>query len=129
MYTANTMATAVEAMEMSLPYSASTPADDPLKVTECKLAGDAVLNLLKMDLKPRDIMTKKASEHAITLVLVLGGSTNAVLHLIAMARAVNIDVSLYVMEDLQRYGGVRSISYEISSRYWQDSWRLRDHDG
>ena len=84
MYTANTMATAIEALGMSLPYSSSTPADDPLKIAECKLAGDAILNLLKLDLKPRDIMTKKAFENAIRIVLVLGGSTNAVLHLIAM---------------------------------------------
>ena len=75
---------------MSLPYSSSIPADDPLKVAECKLAGDAVLNLLKLDLKPRDIMTHKAFENAVTLLMVLGGSTNAVLHLIAMARSVNV---------------------------------------
>ena len=75
---------------MSLPYSSSIPADDPLKVAECKLAGDAVLNLLKLDLKPRDIMTRKAFENAVTLLMVLGGSTNAVLHLIAMARSVNV---------------------------------------
>ncbi len=130
MYTANTMATAIEAMGMSLPYSSSTPADDPMKHAECKMAGEAVLNLLKKDIKPRDIMTKEAFENAITLVLVLGGSTNAVLHLIAMARAVNVDVTLddfqrlsdktpfladlkpsgkYVMEDLQQYGGIPSV--------------------
>lgn len=130
MYTANTMATAIEAMGMALPYSSSTPADDPLKTAECKLAGEAVLNLLKKDIKPRDIMTKEAFENAITLVLVLGGSTNAVLHLIAMARAVNVDITLddfqrlsdktpfladlkpsgaYVMEDLQQYGGIPSV--------------------
>lgn len=130
MYTANTMATAIEAMGMSLPYSSSTPADDPLKIAECKLAGDAVLNLLKLNLLPRDIMTKKAFENAIRIVLVLGGSTNAVLHLIAMARAVDVDVTLddfqrlsnitpfladlkpsgkYVMEDLQQYGGTPAV--------------------
>ena len=130
MYTANTMATAIEALGMSLPFSSSTPADDPLKQAECKLAGDAVLNLLKLNLLPRDIMTKKAFENAIRIVLVLGGSTNAVLHLIAMARAVNVDVTLddfqrlsditpfladlkpsgkYVMEDLQKYGGTPAV--------------------
>lgn len=130
MYTANTMATAIEAMGMSLPYSSSTPADDPLKFTECKLAGEAVLNLLKLDLKPRDIMTKKAFENAITVVMILGGSTNAVLHLIAMARSVGVDLTLsdfqrisdktpfladlkpsgkYVMADLQKYGGTPAV--------------------
>lgn len=130
MYTANTMATAIEALGMSLPYSASTPADDPLKQAECKMAGEAMLNLLKLDLKPRDIMTFKAFENAIRLVMVLGGSTNAVLHLIAMARAVDVDLTLddfqrisnetplladlkpsgkYVMEDLQQYGGIPSL--------------------
>jgi dihydroxy-acid dehydratase len=64
------MATAIEALGMSLPYSSSTPADDPLKQTECKLAGEAILNLLKKDIKPRDIMTRKAFENAITLVMV-----------------------------------------------------------
>lgn len=130
MYTANTMATAIEALGMSLPYSSSYPADDPLKIAECKLAGNAVLNLLKADIKPRDIMTKKAFENAITIVMVLGGSTNAVLHLIAMARAVNVDITLddfqrisdktpfladlkpsgkYVMEDLQGIGGTPAV--------------------
>lgn len=99
MYTANTMATAIEALGMSLPFSSSTPADDPLKQAECKLAGDAILNLLKLDLKPRDIMTKKAFENAVRIVMVLGGSTNAVLHLIAMARAVDVDLTL---DDFQR---------------------------
>lgn len=75
---------------MSLPYSSSTPAEDPLKADECIRAGGAIKRLLQMDLKPRDIMTKRAFENAITLVIVLGGSTNAVLHLIAMARAVNV---------------------------------------
>lgn len=130
MYTANTMATAIEAMGMSLPYSSSTPADDPLKKAECIMAGEAVLNLLKNDIKPRDIMTKQAFENAITLVMVLGGSTNAVLHLIAMARSVDVDITLedfqrisdktpfcadlkpsgkYVMEDLQGYGGTPAV--------------------
>jgi len=99
MYTANTMASAIEALGMSLPFSSSTPADDPIKQAECKLAGDAILNLLKLDIKPRDIMTKEAFENAITLIMVLGGSTNAVLHLIAMARAVNVPLTL---DDFQR---------------------------
>jgi len=130
MYTANTMATAIEAMGMSLPYSSSTPADDDLKRAECKLAGSAILNLLKHDIKPRDIMTKKAFENAITLVMALGGSTNAVLHLLAMARAVNVELSLddfqrisdktpllgdlkpsgkFVMEDVQGIGGTPAV--------------------
>lgn len=130
MYTANTMATAIEALGMALPYSSSTPADDELKSAECKLAGEAMKNLLEIDLKPRDIMTKKAFENAITLVMVLGGSTNAVLHLIAMARSVDVDIGLddfqrisaktpfladlkpsgkYVMEDMQKYGGTPAV--------------------
>lgn len=99
MYTANTMASAIEALGMTLPYSASTPAEDSQKLDECYRAGASIKNLLELDLKPRDIMTRKAFENAITVVCALGGSTNAVLHLIAMARAV--DVSLTI-EDFQR---------------------------
>ncbi len=88
MYTANTMATAIEAMGMSLPYSASIPAEDPAKKEECRRAGAAMLELLKADIKPRDIMTRAAFENAMVTVMALGGSTNAVLHLIAMARSV-----------------------------------------
>src|SRR6185312_4338805 len=84
MYTANTMASAIEALGMSLPYSSSTPADDPLKLQECVNAGHAMRRLLELDLKPRDIMTRAAFENAMVIVSVLGGSTNAVLHLIAM---------------------------------------------
>lgn len=123
MYTANTMASAIEALGMTLPYSSSIPAEDPLKVDECKMAARAVLKLLEMDLKPRDIMTRKSFENAIVLTMALGGSTNAVLHLIAMARAVGITLTLddfqevsnripfiadlkpsgkYVMEDLHK---------------------------
>lgn len=130
MYTANTMATAIEALGMSLPYSSSTPADDPMKRTECRVAGEAIKNLLVKDIKPKDIMTKQAFENAITLVMILGGSTNAVLHLIAMARSVDVDITLedfqrisektplladmkpsgkYVMEDIQGIGGIPSI--------------------
>ena len=88
MYTANTMATAIEALGMSLPYSASIPAEDPDKKDECHRAGAAILELLKADIKPRDIMTRAAFENAMVTVMALGGSTNAVLHLIAMARSV-----------------------------------------
>jgi len=93
MYTANTMATAIEAMGMSLPDSASIPAEHPDKLAECVRAGAAIRNLLEKDLKPRDIMTRRAFENAIVTIMALGGSTNAVLHLIAMARAVGIDLT------------------------------------
>jgi dihydroxy-acid dehydratase len=130
MYTANTMASAIEAMGMALPYSSSTPAEDPAKLDECIRAGAAIRLLLERDIKPRDIMTREAFENALTLVSVLGGSTNAVLHLIAMARAVNVPLTiddvqalsdrtpmladfkpsgLYVMEDLQGVGGIPAV--------------------
>jgi dihydroxy-acid dehydratase len=130
MYTANTMASAIEALGMSLPYSSSIPAEDPLKAGECIAAGKAVLNLLEKDLKPRDIMTRAAFENAMTLVMALGGSTNAVLHLIAMARSVNVPLTIddfqktsdrvpyiadlkpsgkYVMEDLHHVGGTPAV--------------------
>jgi dihydroxy-acid dehydratase len=130
MYTANTMASAIEAIGMSLPYSSSTPAEDPLKKQECVRAGEAIHKLLELDLKPRDIMTRQAFENAMVLVTVLGGSTNAVLHLIAIARAVGVELSIddfqsvsnriplladfkpsgrYVMEDLQEVGGIPAV--------------------
>lgn len=130
MYTANTMASAIEALGMSLPYSASTPAEDSKKLDECFRAGAAIKNLLELDLKPRDIMTREAFENAITVVCALGGSTNAVLHLIAMARAVNVPLGIddfqsisnktplladfkpsgpYVMEDLHEIGGLPAV--------------------
>ncbi|HEX7008432.1 MAG TPA: dihydroxy-acid dehydratase [Phycisphaeraceae bacterium] len=130
MYTANTMASAIEALGMSLPYSSSTPAEDPRKLQECRDAGRAILRLLEMDLKPRDIMTRAAFENAMVLTIALGGSTNAVLHLIAMARAVGVSLTiddfqrvsdrtpmladfkpsgLYVMEDLQSIGGTPAV--------------------
>jgi dihydroxy-acid dehydratase len=130
MYTANTMASAIEMLGMSLPYSSSTPAEDPLKLDECIHAGAAIRNLLELDLKPRDIMTREAFENAMVLVTVLGGSTNAVLHLIAMARSVDVKLTIddfqtvsnrtplladfkpsgkYVMEDLQAAGGVPAV--------------------
>lgn len=98
MYTANTMASAIEALGMALPYSASIPAEDPAKKDECDRAAAAILNLLEKDLKPRDIMTREAFENAMTIVVALGGSTNAVLHLLAMARSVNVPLTL---EDFQ----------------------------
>jgi dihydroxy-acid dehydratase len=94
MYTANTMAAAIEAMGMSLPGSSSTPAEDPAKLDECRRAGAAIKRLLELDLKPRDIMTRAAFENAIVVTMVLGGSTNAVLHLIAMARAVGVSLTI-----------------------------------
>ncbi|MCY4454558.1 MAG: dihydroxy-acid dehydratase [Immundisolibacterales bacterium] len=130
MYTANTMATAIEAMGMSLPYSSSTPATDPAKVEECRRAGAAVRALMEKDIKPRDIMTRAAFENAMVMVMALGGSTNAMLHLIAMARAVDVDLTVddfqsvsdripyiadlkpsgkHVMEDLHRVGGVPAV--------------------
>jgi dihydroxy-acid dehydratase len=93
MYTANTMASAIEALGMALPYSASNPALSPEKSKECADAGKAIRHLLEIDLKPRDIMTRKAFENAITIVMALGGSTNAVLHLIAMARAAGLTIT------------------------------------
>ncbi|MGB5440993.1 MAG: dihydroxy-acid dehydratase [Gammaproteobacteria bacterium] len=130
MYTANTMASAIEAMGMSLPYSSSTPAEDPAKLEECFNAGKAILNLLEKDIKPRDIMTRQAFENAMVIIMALGGSTNAVLHLIAMARAVNVPLGIddfqrvsdrvpfladlkpsgkYVMEDLHKVGGTPAV--------------------
>ncbi len=130
MYTANTMASAIEALGMSLPFSSSTPAEDPKKLEECRAAGAAVLNLLQLDLKPCDIMTRAAFENAMVVVMVLGGSTNAVLHLIAMARAAGGSLVLddfqrvservpfladlkpsgrYVQEDLHQVGGLPAV--------------------
>ncbi len=130
MYTANTMASAIEAMGMSLPYSSSTPAVDQGKLDECLQAGAAILNLLEKDIKPRDIMTREAFENAMVMVIALGGSTNAVLHLLAIARAVEVDLSIddfqkvsdrvpfladlkpsgrYVMEDLHQVGGIPAV--------------------
>lgn len=130
MYTANTMASAIEAMGMSLPYSASTPAVDQAKLEECLQVGATIKNLLEQDIKPRDIMTREAFENAMVMVNILGGSTNAVLHLIAMARSVNIPLTIddfqavsdrlplladlkpsgqYVMEDLHNVGGIPAV--------------------
>jgi dihydroxy-acid dehydratase len=94
MYTANTMASAIEAMGMSLPYSSSIPAEDPDKLAECRQAGAVKKKLLELDLKPRDIMTRAAFENAMVLIMAVGGSTNAVLHLIAMARSVGVPLTI-----------------------------------
>lgn len=99
MYTANTMACAIEALGMSLPYSSSIPAESPQKIDECRQAGAVIRNLLEKDLKPRDIMTRRAFENAMVIVIALGGSTNAVLHLIAMARSVDVPLTI---DDFQR---------------------------
>ena len=101
MYTANTMASAIEALGMSLPGSSAQDAVSQEKQDDCTRAGEAILNLLKLDIKPRDIMTKSAFENAIKVVIVLGGSTNAVLHLIGMARTADVDLSL---DDFVRIG-------------------------
>ncbi len=126
MYTANTMSSAIEALGMSLPYSASTPAENQQKLDECTSAGKAVRVLLERNIRPRDIMTREAFENSMVMVMALGGSTNAVLHLIAMARSVEVDLTIddfqkvsdhipfladlkpsgkYVMEDLHNVGG------------------------
>jgi dihydroxy-acid dehydratase len=130
MYTANTMASAIEAMGMTLPYSSSTPAEDPQKLEECQQAGVAIRHLLELDLKPRDIITRQALENSMVLVMALGGSTNAVLHLIAIARSVDVELTIddfekvservpyladlkpsgkYVMADLHRVGGTPAV--------------------
>jgi dihydroxy-acid dehydratase len=130
MYTANTMASAIETLGMSLPYSSSYPATSKEKREECQKLGPAIRNLLEKDIKPRDIMTRKAFENAMTITMALGGSTNAVLHLIAMAKSVGVKLTIddfqkisdrtpfiadlkpsgkYVMEDLCNVGGVPGV--------------------
>ena len=130
MYTANTMAAAIEALGMSLPYSSSNPALSEDKKQECLAAGAAIRLLLEKDIKPRDIMTRKAFDNAITVIMVLGGSTNAVLHLIAMARSVGVSLTQddfqaisnkipvladfkpsgkYLMQDLHQHGGIPAV--------------------
>ncbi len=130
MYTANTMASAIEAMGMSLPYSSSLPAVDAGKLEECRSAGAAIRLLLERDIKPSDIMTRAAFENAMVIISALGGSTNAVLHLIAMARAIGVELGIddfqkvsdrvpfladlkpsgkYVMEDLHHAGGTPGV--------------------
>lgn len=130
MYTANTMASAIEAMGMSLPYSSSIPAEDPAKVQECLDAGKAIRLLLEQDIKPLDIITRDSIENAIVLIMALGGSTNAVLHMIAIARSAGVPLTIddfqavsdripfladlkpsgkYVMEDLHQVGGTPAV--------------------
>lgn len=130
MYTANTMAAAIEALGMSLPYSSSNPAISEEKKKECLEAGKAIRLLLEKDIKPKDIMTRAAFENAMVMIMILGGSTNAVLHLIAMARSVDIDLTQddfqavsnripvladfkpsgkYLMQDLHQYGGLPAV--------------------
>ena len=130
MYTANTMASAIEALGMALPFSASRPAESQEKREECRRAGAAIRRLLEEDIRPRDIMTRQAFENALVVVTVLGGSTNAVLHLLAMARAAGVPLRLddfqavsdrtplladmkpsgrFVQEDLDRIGGLPAL--------------------
>jgi dihydroxy-acid dehydratase len=137
MYTANTMAVAIEAMGMSLPYSSSRPADDATKSRECQEAGAAIRALLERDLKPRDIMTRRAFENAMVMVMAVGGSTNAVLHLLAIARAAGVQLSLddfqqvsdrvpfladlkpsgrFVQEDLHAAGGTPAVMRYLLER-------------
>ncbi|MDA7503524.1 dihydroxy-acid dehydratase [bacterium] len=130
MYTANTMSSAIEAMGMSLPYSSSIPAEDPAKIQECIDAGKAIRHLMEQDIKPRDIITRDSLENAMVLIMALGGSTNAVLHVIAIARSADINLTIddfqavsdripfladlkpsgkYVMEDLHQVGGTPAV--------------------
>ena len=130
MYTANTMAAAIEALGMSLPYSSSNPALSEEKKQECLAAGKAIRHLMEKDIKPRDIMTRKAFENAMIVIMVLGGSTNAVLHLIAMAKSVDVALTQddfqaisdripvladfkpsgkYLMQDLYEHGGTPAV--------------------
>ena len=130
MYTANTMASAIEALGMSLPYNSSNPAISNEKVSECAQIGSAMKLLIEKDIKPSDIVTKKSLENALRLITVLGGSTNAVLHFLAISRAANLDLSIdyfqeisdstpyianlkpsgkYLMKDLHKIGGVPSV--------------------
>ena len=130
MYTANTMSSAIEALGMSLPYSSSNPALSEEKKKECLDAGKAIRHLMEMDIKPSDIMTRKAFENAVTVIMALGGSTNAVLHFIAIAKSVDVPFTQddfqiisdrvpvladlkpsgkYLMEDLHNIGGVPAV--------------------
>ena len=139
MYTANTMASAIEALGMSLPYSSSNPALSAEKQQECKDAGLAIRLLLELDIKPKDIMTRKAFENAVAVIMVLGGSTNAVLHMIAMAKSVSVSFTQddfqaisdripvladfkpsgkYLMQDLHQYGGVPAVMKYMLAQGW-----------
>ena len=137
MYTANTMAAAIEALGMSLPYSSSNPALSKEKQEECYAAGKAIRLLMEKDIKPRDIMTRKAFENAMVVIMVLGGSTNAVLHLIAMAKSVGVELTQddfqnvsnkvpvladfkpsgkYLMQDLHQHGGIPPVMKYLLSK-------------
>ena len=139
MYTANTMAAAIEALGMSLPYSSSNPALSAEKQQECSDAGKAIRLLLEKDIKPKDIMTRKAFENAVAVIMVLGGSTNAVLHMIAMAKSVGVQFTQddfqiisdrtpvladfkpsgkYLMQDLHQYGGVPAVMKYMLAQGW-----------
>ena len=139
MYTANTMAAAIEALGMSLPYSSSNPALSEEKQQECRDAGKAIRLLLEKDIKPKDIMTRKAFENAVAVIMVLGGSTNAVLHMIAMAKSVGVSFTQddfqtisdkipvladfkpsgkYLMQDLHQYGGVPAVMKYMLAQGW-----------
>jgi dihydroxy-acid dehydratase len=139
MYTANTMASAIEALGMSLPYSSSNPALSAEKQQECSDAGKAIRLLLEKDIKPKDIMTRKAFENAVAVIMVLGGSTNAVLHMIAMAKSVGVQFTQddfqtisdripvladfkpsgkYLMQDLHQYGGVPAVMKYMLAQGW-----------
>ncbi len=139
MYTANTMASAIEALGMSLPYSSSNPALSAEKQQECSDAGKAIRLLLEKDIKPKDIMTRKAFENAVAVIMVLGGSTNAVLHMIAMAKSVGVSFTQddfqtisdripvladfkpsgkYLMQDLHQYGGVPAVMKYMLAQGW-----------
>ena len=130
MYTANTMSSAIEAMGMALPFNSSNPATSNDKTDECSKIGDAIHNLLKLDLKPLDILTKESIENAVSLITVLGGSTNAVLHILAIAKSAKIDFTIndfkrisdstpfladlkpsgkFLMEDLHNVGGIPAV--------------------
>ena len=139
MYTANTMSSAIEALGMSLPYSSSNPAESKNKVFETQTIGKSIYNLLKEDIRPKDIMTRKAFENALSIIMVLGGSTNAVLHIIAMANSVGVEVNLddfqnfsdktpftanlkpsgdFLMEDLHNMGGTPALmKYMLENGY------------
>src|SRR6202000_1530908 len=142
-YTANTMAAAIEALGMSLPYSSSNPALSNEKKAECLAAGKAIKVLLEKDIKPSDIMTREAFENAMIVIMVLGGSTNAVLHMIAMAKSVGVKLTQddfqaisnripvladmkpsgkYMMEDLHNIGGVPA----VMKYCWDQGW-LHSH--
>ena len=137
MYTANTMAVAIEALGLSLPHSSSIPAEDPGKADECRRAGAALRTLLERDLKPRDILTRKSFENAMTMIMAVGGSTNAVLHLLAIAKAASVPLELadfqrasdrmplladlkpsgkYVQEDLHAVGGTPAVMKYLLER-------------